>query len=745
PTADKTDKLIDRNTNRFEVEIAVPGEDGSELHDEVILMVDGSYSMDNEWPAMKEAITTIGKTVLNGSGNTQLTLMAFGMGDNEVLVHVKDADDLAAALGELPGNLLYGRSSTNCEAGFTGVANYIKNHDKTLNEVQVIFISDGNLNTDETPRDFYFNWKTWTKFGALTVAQVAFEETVLYGTKLPDAFRVFGDRFNGMSNEALLDYAFGGGVTNEEFIEFCNEVYKDVYAYSGLHVGIEYPVSVVERAFVKYDKEKGTYIQDAFYYTTYQSSYVTYPNRVNRAVAAAEKLAAMENVEAMYLIDTNSATAWMRDSVTNAKVDFIQCNGVASMLPAIEGALTNLSKTPFNNVVITDYMSKWVNLDASTLKIVDNSTDAVIWSAAEGWKINENRPTAQEVPVVVELVSADGYAAGGEDVIGNTSGDIYKLTWYVKDGAMLRSDTYSLKYEVFVDTAEDGFQNNVLYPANGNTDLHYKDENGGDQTKEIDVPDVKGEKPKTPTVSFNSGDASNISFMLVDKDGKVEFLKKIDIGNETSFDIPTEPGKVSAVFVKQSTSGMFWFSEGVDEDIQNAVIECLKANNPSYKGHNAIAFGAGDHDLEFKKGKFVTYTFTGFDVVTNVTKSVENEEVPAPSPVVTPETPAPAPEAKGELTVDVEGADITSWTVKGDVTAIYIAAKSKIPAVVWTSEEVADMTEIIEELGAPEDATIVFDFGEKTIEYNQNKNKKASVVYTFIDLKAEAEVAVAEE
>ena len=47
---------------------------------------------------------------------------------------------------------------------------------------------------------------------------------------------------------------------------------------------------------------------------------------------------------------------------------------------------------------------------------------------------------------------------------------------------------------------------------------------------------------------------------------------------------------------------MFWFADEVDEAEQNAVIECLKDHNPSYKGHNAVAFGA-DHVLEFKKNK----------------------------------------------------------------------------------------------------------------------------------------------
>ena len=1124
PSADKTDVLVDRLTNRFEVEIAVPGEDGDKRHDEVILMVDGSYSMDNEWPAMKEAIITIGETVLNGSGNTQLTLMAFGMGDNEVLVHVKDVADLEASLGALPGNLLYGRSSTNCEAGFTGVAEYIANHDESLNEVNVIFISDGNLNTDETPRDFYFNWKTWTKFGDLFVAQAAFEETLTYGENLPAAFTaVFGDRFNGATHEEIIERGFGGEVTDAEFLAFADQLWADVYAYSGLIPGIEYPVSDAERAFVKYDKDNGTYIQDLFYYTTYKSAYVTYGNCWTRTPAAADKLAAMDEVAAMYVVDYDGYTAWMDTGITSEKSTFIQSNGIAGLCEALAGALTDLAKTPFNDVYVTDYMSKWVNLDASTLKIVDNSTGETIWTVAGGWLI-DNAPTAKNPPVVVEKIASADYANGGVDVIGNTSGDIYKLTWYVKDGAMLRSDTYSLKYEVTVDTAEKGFEYNKEYPANGNTDLHYTDENGKDKTKEIEVPPVDGvkdtvdeivihkvdtngnalngakfalysgdtligeyaveggkvsfknlkpgtyklvetvapngyigvsepmyfeiiadedgnfeikhvfeefevnfpatayeisnhsmfpaipqtfvllegdkadtwsypgeytfgesnyrvvycgdsktdledgtryvkttledcfnaatanhlraivansypyataeevraaaaaagvadaenltrgdmiaatqlaiwkytngenytyratysvkdyprwgkvyhdysnelpenlqtltgttntvqdeaskaridalygylmglapksaaysdvdvffytanggkdvsqsliggdkpsfyvngldifvknvkvtvetpeipEKPETSvTVSFNNGDASNISFMLLDPaTGEVEFVKKYDIGSETSYEIPTEEGKISCVFVKQSTSGMFWFAQEVSEDMQQAVIDCLKANNPSYKGHNAIAFGEGDHELEFKKGKFVTYTFAGDIADVEVKEDVKDEvientettepettapsepettapsepETSAPSEPVVPEVEETKPEApkaeepKGELTVKVEGGKVTNWTVIDGVTGIYIEANGKIPAVIWTSVKVDDaaLAAFIEALGADADAEVIYDFGSHDITYNHNKNKTKTVTFTFTNLAQEEPAPAAE-
>ena len=1081
----KTDELLERRENRYEVNVKVPGVDGDRGHDEVILMVDGSYSGDEEWPQMKDAIIEIGNNVLNGSGTTQLTMLAFGMGDNDVLVHVKDPNELAAALGNLPGSLLYGRSSTNCEAGFTGVINYIKNHDASLKNVQVVYISDGRVNTDETPRAFDANWKTWaTQFGKLTVAQVGFEETLVYGTKLPAAFTtVFGDRFVGAAKEEILSRAFGGEVTDEEFIAFADQVWADVYAYSGLTPRAEYPVSVAERAFVKYDKENGTYIQDLFYYTTYKSSYVKYPNGTARAVAAAEALAAMDRVSAMYVVDTDAKSAWMDSSIKNVKSKFIQSSGLAGLYDALAEAIKEMAKYPFNDVVITDYMSKWVNLDKDTIKIIDDNTGATIWTVNGGWAEGVTPPTSAEPPVVVELVDSADYAAGGEDVIGNTSGDIYKLTWNVKDGAMLRSDNFTLSYEVLVDTNEEGFEYKKDYPANGNTDLHNKDENGEQKEYPIDVPTVNAEKqiipeivihkvdtngnalagakfalyagenligeyevdstgkipvkdlepgvyklvetkapngyigvsepmyfeirfdakadgfvvkhyfeefevnfpatayeisnhsmypaipqtfvlldgdkadswsypgeysfgesnyrvvycgdsntglkdgiryvktnledcfdaatanklraivansypyvsvedmiaaaakagvadaanltrgdiiaavqlaiwrytngveeytyratysvmdypkwgkvyndysaelpeylptnttatmqdtagaaridalynylinlapeaaaasdvdvffytavggkdisqsligadkpgfytdgleifvknvkipveePKEPIkITFKNGEASNISFMLIDKDGNVEFLKKIDIGSQTSFEIPSEPGKVSAVFVKQSTSGMFWFSEEVDEATVNATIACLKANNPSYKGYNAVAFGEGNHQLEFKKNKFVTYNFSGStavmpEVKTEVKPEVKPEAKPEVKPEAKPEVkPEQQPEVKPVFQYSVKGATAKSTAVVNGVSAIYIAKNGKIPAVIWTSEKVAASAHaaLVEALGADADAEFVSGLGAVKVEYQQNKNKTKTVTYTFETVK----------
>ena len=485
PIGIKTDKEKGEGY-QYDVTISVPG-DGEEvkIHDEVILIIDASYSCDEEWADMKANIIEIGKNVLGGVGRTQMTVISFGMGDYVVAEGVKTVEDLTALLPELPGGLLYGRSSTNCESGFTGAMEHIQSKESELSKVDVIYISDFGVNTDETERVFD-DWQTLaTKFGPLTVAQAAFEGALTYGENLPAAFSVFGDRFDGMTGEEILTAAFTNGeVTDEEFLAFADQLWADVYAYSGLIRGEEYPVSTVERAFVKYDKENGTYIQDAFYYTTYNSKYVTYNDRWNRSTEAGKLLAAMPIVNELYMVRYgNHAQGWWAKNVTGAK--YYSADSVASLLEVLKPMTEELSQTNYTNVVITDYMSKWVLLHTDSIYVQNDTTGEIIWTIKDGWLSETDRPTSK-TPVTCEKVDPADYAAGGADVIGNTNGDIYKLTWNVKDDCLLRTDNYSLHYVVTVDIDEPGFVPGQEFPANGNTFVDY--EVGGHN--DIQVPDV---------------------------------------------------------------------------------------------------------------------------------------------------------------------------------------------------------------------------------------------------------------
>ena len=150
----KTYALLDRDENLYRVDLQVPGAE-IELHDEIIVMVDGSYSTDDDWvTSVRPSLLEIGKTVLDGTGRTTMTLMTFGIGDNIVLESAKTFAELDERLPDLPGGLLYGRSSTNCEAGFNGIERYVNSKADELDNVYVIYITDGEANTDETLFDF---------------------------------------------------------------------------------------------------------------------------------------------------------------------------------------------------------------------------------------------------------------------------------------------------------------------------------------------------------------------------------------------------------------------------------------------------------------------------------------------------------------------------------------------------------------------------------------------------------------
>jgi len=481
----KSAELIDRDSNLYTIRVDVPGGDAEDIrHDEVILMVDGSYSGDVEWPAMKQAINTIGQAVLNGKGNTMLTLMAFGMGDNEVIVHAKDATELEAVLGDLPGYLLRGVSSTNCECGFTGIAEYIDNHDDSLKDAIVLYITDGGINTDETPRLFY-DWASYA----------------------PNVNNVTKYALSGTSVTEL------NGVTKDDPVAFTNEVWKAVFAHSNMDINTAYPISEMERAFLQYDEDHGTIVRNSFLIAMKGSAYDKYPNVWQRTYDSVFALAQCPEVQDLYLVryqNDNRAT-WMPDSAAAAEDDnihYVQSESISTLVDALSELVPELAKTPYNDVSVTDYMSKWVNLDLNSIRVYDGETVIYAYNEETGtyeWLVEEAlRPTAK-APIIVELVDSADYAAGGDDVIGNTSGDIYKITWNIKDGALVRSDNFHLEYNVTVDTAEDGFQYNTDYPANGNTDTHYTDKNGDPKTTPIDVPTV--EVPyvaPTPSVNYHS-------------------------------------------------------------------------------------------------------------------------------------------------------------------------------------------------------------------------------------------------
>lgn len=283
-------------------------------------------------------------------------------------------------------------------------------------------------------------------------------------------------------------------------------------------------------------------------------------------------------------INTNNAANEMLAAIASDADHFLYCDDPSELGTIINAASVNT----YPSGTLTDVIGEDFDL------IVDAEHPFTV--AGKAYETAEAADADDKIDINADTIS---WTLNEVDETG------VRITFYVK------LDTEKLNNE----NAED-----LRYDTNEYAELEYVDLNTNDsEVVELPTPYVCTgyDVPSPGTITFENGDASNISFMLIDKEtGNVEFLYKTDIENETSFEIPFEAGKVSAVFVKQSTSGMFWFSEEVDEDVVDAAIACLKANNPSYKGHNAVAFGAGSHELKYSVGngkknkeKTVTYTF----------------------------------------------------------------------------------------------------------------------------------------
>lgn len=492
----KTDEL-----GIYDIVISVPGVDSEEKHDEIILMVDGSYSGDDEWEDMKATIIKIAETTLNGEGNTQLTLMAFGMGDNEVIVHAKSVEEVESVLGNLPGSLLRGVSSTNNEAGFNGVLNYIENHDNTLNQVQVIYISDGNVNTDETPHNYY-NWRQnpWLRYKpAIIIDENLYTEVAYYkdGGSLSPAFvEVFGNE----NPEEILTTA-----TDEQKNTWVDLVWKQVYEESNLNPEKEYSVSRIEKAFLDYDDKHNSYIKYLYYYSAYGRSY---PNRYTRTPASADNLAANEKVQKLYIVDYDGETGWMKNDIKSEKKEYIySATGISGLLTSLEGVLTDLSSTTYYNPEITDYTSKWVD-------IVDVNEDGII---------NEKDITVTNQGKLVENANVKVTEITDQD---NTNGKLYKIEWSIKEGMLVASDNYKLTYKVRVDTQEKGYNSNNNLEANSQVILTY-DEGKNNQLQQTNV---IGEVVKIDPVTQKE---NIIIIEKIDEEGNPLTGANFDIKSET--------------------------------------------------------------------------------------------------------------------------------------------------------------------------------------------------------------------
>lgn len=348
------------------------------------------------------------------------------------------------------------------------------------------------------------------------------QEQLLIDLLKEDINSLFNKMWTDMSVEIeTTNLRTGENVTWPKWRVWIDTVWKDVYEYSNLDYKTgKYSASTVEAAFLKYDADfcghtvRWTeHISLPFYFAylgyTAADKYNNAKYAGLRAALACDNLASVEQVEKIYLIgygswandswmNPNRATKYETENYVKAQnAYFYSSSSMSAISEALKEIVPDILVTPHTNVKITDYMSKWVTLDLDSIRIYKDNVcickynyDEKTGTGTHEWLIaDEDKPT-EKIPITVTIVKATDYSLGGNDVIGNKSGDIYKIIWQVKDDTLLVSDHYSLVYEVIIDKNESGYISGAIYPTNGNTFAEYTTSEGIEKSESLYIPSI---------------------------------------------------------------------------------------------------------------------------------------------------------------------------------------------------------------------------------------------------------------
>ena len=487
----------------------------TEEYSEIVVMVDASSSQGANLEKLKSMLVNLADEVLHNDGSVRLTLMGFGMGP-ALVGSFYNAETLRAYLKDVTqADLRQGVSATNCEAALEFVNNYINNSEK-LHKTFVIFTSDGMTNMDETLFDMsaWEDHSEWYMSGA-TASMIAsyaaggqadllltngtvLEPTAVLYPELAVELKMTQKEYGLGSEEysAVVDRLYNAiTATEESGIAYTNALWKDVFAYSGLTYGPEglYSTSRLEKAFLDYHNGIAT---NSYLCTIHgMKNAGFYPDWYNlgtwggRAAAAADKLANNAKVLELYMMDFASKNnTWMNPDSTTAyhctseKISYNTATNFSAAVDKIETLSDEMFVTVYKDTTVTDPMSKWVTLNPSSIRIYRD--DTLIYKYGEGW-LTDDQPAANPITLTK---TADGYD---------------QITWRIKDGNLLYTDRYFLKYTVDVNETAEGFEYGTDYPANDPTNVTYTDASGEPQTVPVDVPNVKENEP---VEDFKEGD-----------------------------------------------------------------------------------------------------------------------------------------------------------------------------------------------------------------------------------------------
>lgn len=685
------DMLI--NPGQYEITVGVPGAVSTSTYSEVIIMVDASSSQGANLEKLKAMLVDLAEQILHNDGSMRITLMGFGMGPKTV-GSFYNAETLASYLaGVTQADLRQGVSATNCEAALDHVRKYIENS-PSLNQTFVMFTSDGNTNMDETE----FALSTWTAhpewyMSGATKAMIASyaaggqADLLLSGGPMLSATaklypsEAAAVELAGSSEErsAAVDALYAAiTATEESGIAYVNAVWAEAFAHSGLTYAdnVTYSTSRLEKVFLDFH---GGVLTNSYLCTIHGMKNASfYPDWYNlstwgaRAADAADALASNPKVLELYMLDFSKGTnTWMNpasttgNQVTAGNITYQQSSNYASAIDSIHSLAGEMFTTLYNNATVVDPMSKWVDLDPSSIRIYKD--DLLIYEYGTGWIYENEQPAANPITL-------------GTDENGNAV-----ITWRIKDGPLLYTDRYFLKYIVDVDETVEGFEYGKEYPANDPTHVEYTDENGNKQTVPIEVPEVY--EPTAPD-DFEEGEMG----IQIYKSSRIDKKPLSDI----TFDIyKVEPAKGDVVSLKPEAEEVAKYA------VPENLIASITTNGRGYASYNMTQNGYGEGRyliVERANAKIVTpvdpfyvvlpmYGEDGVptDVVVIKPKNTPVEEEEPPIPPVIPDEPE-EPE-NGQLSVIKHSSADESALLPGAQFQIYrVAAAGEEPTLTVTHE-----------------------------------------------------------
>lgn len=646
------ESIKDKNkVGEYDITITMPGNEEKISGSNFLFVMDASYSTDNEWKKMREAVLETvdlllspNETISDKSIINRVALMTFGVGEHLIIPFTQDKNLFTETLKvDIGGTLLNpGRSATNNEVGLKGAYNYLKSYAQQMEQVGievnkdntfVIYLSDGNSNLNEKSTNFYklsqerylADQREYLYNGYYVATQyedVEVNEVILANI---DAIKDLYISIKGssISKDELDLITINNEIgSTKEFIDLLNSQIANLYKEIGYDFTKgEYSASEYERLVNNFEfsnnKTVQTCLEDMFYIPISAIGSDRIEN-ANRTIEAGLKLREISHVytigfnawradagkimdpffeggkfnnqtfEPNYVLDNNG------NKITTHFSEGYYSSNASTIKLYLKKLSDNIIYRGYKNIVIVDYTSKWVIPMDINGDLKFDEQDIVVKNGDN--LVNNN------LIKVEKLTKEEIESLNDPELNNNKNKDIYRITFTLED-KITTSDKYTITYRVKVDTQEENFIGGKEYAANGKTTLTY------DEFEfEYKIDDNNNIEVSEEIISNNEYD---IVVPSVKQEENIVIIKKTDGSNllqGADFDLMQGDG-VNQVKKYYSNDGSVW--------------------NTTNKDNNATYFkftGLYDYKYSFKETRTPDKYQTITDNISFDFTNLENEE-----------------------------------------------------------------------------------------------------------------------